>query len=80
LEGYSCRNLDWTSDGTGAQSGGVDRPNRLVGASVARLVEWQSRTFPTMRPRPTPFLDELPEDLFVEPAATWAAIERAQRG
>jgi hypothetical protein len=55
------------------------RTNRLDGASVAALVEWQARTFPTMALRPTPFDDELPDDLFADVVATRAAIARAQR-
>lgn len=54
------------------------RGNSDAGASAERLAEWQARTFPTMRPKPTPFDDELPEDLFADPEATRAAIARAR--
>lgn len=57
----------------------VRRWNRLEGASAANLGEWQARTFPTMAPRATPFLDELPADLFADRVETRAGIERASR-
>jgi hypothetical protein len=33
------------------------------GASPARLAAWQQTTFATLRPKPTPFLDELAHQL-----------------
>lgn len=49
------------------------------GASPAALAAWQQRTFPALRPKPTPFLDELPDDLLADVEATRRAIDRARR-
>jgi hypothetical protein len=42
------------------------------------LAAWQQTTFPVLRPKPTPFLDELADDLLADVEVSRSAIERAR--
>jgi hypothetical protein len=48
------------------------------GASRARLAAWQQTTFPALRPKPTPCLDEFRDDLLADVEVSRSAIERAR--